>query len=119
MGNRYHLIVHESELKDTGKTIEQCIKSLFDVDKYAYILHNKDVRPHYHVYLEKLYPSDIFVLAEIFEIYAYDVSILKCSTKRVLEYFLGKLQGQEQEHKYSKKDIISNFDVRKVLKSKE
>ena len=95
------------------------------VKEYAIILHDKDLdeenkpkKPHYHVFLNygngNVKPKDV---AAWFNIKENAVERIHTNKFRTLRYYLHL--DEENKHKYSIDELISNFDVQKYFLSEE
>ena len=93
--------------------IQEIIKSQQTMEKWAYILHDKDgASPHYHVYL-KIRDSAITMkqIAKWFGVPIGFVSKVSGGTNEVRLYFTHRKNERNNLYQYSSTEIISNFDI--------
>lgn len=99
--------------------VKSTIKNNVKVKEWAYIVHDKDdIHPHYHIYLKLIIPCNISTIASWFGI--ADIFVQKFYGEKVdilpfLTHSRGSLIYRSSliyRHKYSSKDVISNFNLK-------
>lgn len=98
-------------LTDNNSFIQKRINEVYNHDKWAYILHDKDnsaERKHYHYYLEFKNPRSFSSIANDLEI---PVTMLqKVYNKNAMLDYLTH-ENDPNKHHYDIADIVSNFDI--------
>jgi hypothetical protein len=97
--------------------IDNVILTVKTYPKWAYIMHDKDVKddgtgelkePHYHFYVE--FPNPRYLDAIATELNIMSNMIEKVWNKKgILEYLTH--ENQPEKYHYDKQQIVSNFDI--------
>ena len=108
--NQFVIIVYAEYFQGN---IQEIIKSQQTIEKWAYILHNKDgASPHYHVYLKiRNFAITMKRIAKWFEVPISSVSKVSGGTNEVCSYFTHRKNERNNLYQYSSTEIISNFDI--------
>ena len=109
--------------------IEETIKKIDCISRWAYILHDKDnTCPHYHIYLN-FHPvsADTVDIVKWFKLNYIDADgkehtgeqfIYKVKGRKtdVLLYLIHGNESQKFKHQYSPGEVVSNFNLLELLK---
>lgn len=105
-------------------TIKRVIGEQSSIDKYLYILHDKDVdengkkkNPHHHVYLHFNNARCFDNVASWFGLSVAFVSKIHGTFADAVEY--ATHQNAPNKHQYDKSEVTANFDFEKVIESNQ
>lgn len=108
----------------TLETIQKVLGEQNSIDKYLYILHDKDKKedgtmknPHYHVYLHFNNSRCFDNIAKWFGLPVSFVSKIKGRFGDALEYALHK--NAPEKYQYSASDAVANFDFNKAIEQNQ
>ena len=98
--------------------VREILRSRFGLDVYAMILHNKsEVVPHYHIYLQFTYPTDLLDVAQVFKIPTGQVYEFSSDLSSVLKYLLHwNSSDSGSSDIYSRDDLFTNINLDVYLK---
>lgn len=111
------------------KTIATKLNNLQNIDKWAYILHDKDINaeakaiaPHYHIVLTFKKRIELTILAKSlqdnvqqFEIMTKRGTSAKSSANNAFAYLIHATSNSREKFQYSSSEVIANFDFVKFI----
>lgn len=95
--------------------IEQRIKSLTSLKKYAFIVHDKDTldngqpkKPHFHIVLTFSNATTSDVIAKIMQVEEQYINKIRTTTKSAMLYLVHR--NDPNKYQYNPSEVIANFD---------
>lgn len=95
--------------------IEQRIKSLTNLKKYAFIVHDKDTldngqpkKPHFHIVLTFSNATTSDVIAKVMQVEEQYINKIRTTTKSAMLYLVHR--NDPNKYQYNPSEVIANFD---------
>ena len=95
--------------------IEQRIKSLTNLKKYAFIVHDKDTldngqpkKPHFHIVLTFSNATTSDVIAKTMQVEEQYINKIRTTTKSAMLYLVHR--NDPNKYQYNPSEVIANFD---------